>query len=324
MKTIGPDNFGGPAFSWPGGLAWIDNRYEEGYFRLLTNSSGQVSTLCTIPVYATDYEATWVGGRFYWLRSTDLSDFEDGSKDVHVRTDVLTMAPRETMPTVLVTAFEIDALRVAGSRLVWLERKKSSKSWSAMTMTTSGAAASSIPGFGSAAADFKLSETMLVWAPRKGSTSVHVLSIDSGGRLSATPTILPAGAASGAVYQGESLSLDGSRVAWSSRSSKPQWHVYTWRLGDAQPQRISTQPSERPSGLEDELDKASSGLVNPLVTGDRVSWRSWRGSARAVLTWTSGESSPSTLATVTSARAMWCSLPDRANESPGWSSGLSA
>ena len=186
----------------------------------------------------------------------------------------------------------IGALRVAGNRLVWTERDADSTHWSVMTMRVEERAPRRVLGLGGAPADIQLSDAMLVWVPRANGRSIRVIPIEASGVLSAKPKSLLAGGGAKLVYQPGSLSVDEFRIAWSARERKPAWHVYTWRLGDWKPQRISVRASRKPAGLEWEDQDVASGLVNPVVSRDRVFWRSWDGPARSVLTWGAGESSP--------------------------------
>jgi len=150
-----------------------------------------------------------------------------------------------------------------------------------------------------------LTESMLAWATPLDPTGIHVLPLDASGDIATPPIRLAAGDIRSPNYQLGSLSGDGRRLAWSARGKASNWYVYSWSLGEADPRRLSRERSGTPRGPvfseqndEDYLNgfKSPTGLTDPVVSGDRVSWRQWRGLERAVLTWKSRDSSPTVLA----------------------------
>jgi hypothetical protein len=165
-----------------------------------------------------------------------------------------------------------------------------------MTMGGSEATPTLVSAAGTEYVDLALSDRMLVWASVKDPKVVRLLPLGPTGQLAVTPTVLLVGEPT-ADYQEGTLCIDGPRIAWTARGTQHTWHVYTWRFGDVAPQRVSMHASRRPpeSVFAGSDEDVNTGLTNPVVAGDRISWRSWDHPASSMLTWQSGEPSPTVL-----------------------------
>lgn len=281
---------------WDKGVAWVALRPGlDGKFFTREDSASGPSVLTGVPENAVDSRVTWMDGRFYWLRATYMSP--GGSKPV--RFDVLSMGFADASPQIIATRSEIGWLGAAGGRLVWTERLPGTRTWRTVSKRVADGALQRIRAFGGQAADLALSSSMVAWVPRRSATSITVVPIDSTGALATTSTVVPVAPLAGAKYQRGSLSIDGQLAAWSGQSGASAWDVYEWRLGQHAPRKLSSVRSGPPTGVEWEDSDPESGMMSPVVSAGRVTWRGWDGPKRMLMTWGPKDSSPTLLATCT-------------------------